>query len=94
MSNKLTDRYKEKVIASLAASLMKSNNLTIGISQEELKKVITQAFNMLDGEEKDIEEEAREILKQYDKEFKSGSLSYDKMLEMVKKEILKKRGRY
>lgn len=94
MVAKLTERYKEKVINSLAASLMKSNNLIIGGSQEEVKKMIGQAFNMLDGEEKDIEEEAREILKQYDKEFKSGSLSYDKMLDMVKKEILKKRGKY
>jgi hypothetical protein len=91
-----TMRLSESKVGSLAgqvvALLQERDDVAVATDANRLQALIHQAMVEELTVEDRLEEEVREVLKQYDREIRQGRLSYNTLFTRIKAKLVRERG--
>lgn len=82
--NEISKKILERFISEKAVELK-------GSREEVFKKIVELFVDELMVEDR-LNEEVRTIMEKYKKEIEKGKVDYQKMFEMIKKQLIKERG--
>lgn len=89
---KLNKEEVELICARIISRFISEGVLETKSSKADIQKKIEELFiNELMVEER-LNEEVRRIMEQYRHEIEKGKIDYQKMFEMIKKQLIKERG--
>lgn len=88
---RLTEAKVDALTEQIAASLLNQGNLDVQVPDSRLRVLIRQAMIEELQVEDRLEEEVRQILKQYEYEIRRGRLSYNTLFNRVKSQLVRER---
>lgn len=89
---KLSKERIAHMAESLARRLTQRHLVALTGSQQALVEILTHAITEELSVEDRLNEEVRALMKKYEAEIEKGQVDYQKMFQMVKKQLVKERG--
>lgn len=89
---KLSKAEVEKICDRVIERFVSEGVVELKAKKADLFKKVTELFIDELMVEDRLNEEVRKIMEQYKKEIEKGKIDYQKMFEMIKKQLIKERG--
>jgi hypothetical protein len=89
---RLSESKVDSLCSQVAAMLQEQDDIVAESDANRLQALIRQAMLEELLVEDRLEEEVRELLKQYDREIRQGRLSYNTLFTRIKSKLMRERG--
>ena len=89
---RLSEAKIDSLTGQVAALLQGRDDVTLEGDANRLQALIRQALQEELTVEDRLEEEVRELLKQYDREIRQGRMSYNTLFTRIKSKLVRERG--